>query len=168
MLCKLKTVQWESFVYFIYMNLLVRGFKKNLIDANKSLITVGYQHKTHKIYSNSLSYLLIFLTIVLIVAKSGRSAGSSDQHFTIRLLMSQHVSLMSSTIGLKGWLGYTGLLQTSWMISVEKLKKISETICGGFHQKVFVERTRSFFISKFNLFVTFQNFCFESCPRKSE
>lgn len=65
------------------------------------------------------TYLLIFLTIDLIAEKSGLAFGSSDQHLTIKLLMSQQVSLLSSTTGLNGWLWQVGL-HTNWIISAMK------------------------------------------------
>lgn len=51
---------------------------------------------------SNLSHLLIFLMMDLMTEKSGRSLGSSLQHLTIKLFMSQHVSLVSSAMGLNG------------------------------------------------------------------
>lgn len=53
-----------------------------------------------KMMRSNLSHLLIFLMVALMTEKSGRSLGSSLQHLTIKLFMSQHVSFVSSTTGL--------------------------------------------------------------------
>ena len=60
-----------------------------------------------------MTYLLIFLTIDLIAEKSGRSIGSSDQHFIIKLFTSQHDSFPLSIIGLNGSFGYIGQFDTN-------------------------------------------------------
>uniref|UniRef100_A0A2M4DI27 Putative secreted protein n=1 Tax=Anopheles darlingi TaxID=43151 RepID=A0A2M4DI27_ANODA len=60
--------------------------------------------------------LLIFLMIVLSAPKSGRSVGSSDQHFIIMLLTSSYDD--SSTLGRKGTPSRPGPSLTSLIISL--------------------------------------------------